>query len=90
MEWRDEGFVLSARAHGENGAIVELFTRAQGRHLGLVRGGAGRRMKGVLQPGNKLAAHWRSHSRKPSSLGHGSQGMYSQILSASSLPWVAW
>ncbi|MEX1153659.1 DNA repair protein RecO [Parvibaculum sp.] len=60
MEWRDEGFVLSARAHGENGAIVELFTRAQGRHLGLVRGGASRRMKGVLQPGNKLAAHWRA------------------------------
>ncbi|MBX3491995.1 MAG: DNA repair protein RecO [Parvibaculum sp.] len=60
MEWRDEGFVLSARAHGENGAIVELFTREQGRHLGLVRGGASQRMKGVLQPGNKLAAHWRA------------------------------
>ncbi|WP_041536039.1 DNA repair protein RecO [Parvibaculum lavamentivorans] len=59
MEWRDEGIVLSARAHGETGAILELFTREQGRHLGLVHGGAGRRMRSVLQPGNKLAAHWR-------------------------------
>lgn len=60
MDWRDEGIVLSARAHGETGAILELFTREQGRHLGLVHGGAGRRMRSVLQPGNKLAAHWRA------------------------------
>jgi len=60
MEWRDEGIVLSTRAYGESGAIVELFTREHGRHLGLVRGGAGRRHKGMLQPGNGLAAHWRA------------------------------
>lgn len=60
MDWRDEGFVLSARAHGETSAILELFTREQGRYLGLVHGGAGRRMRSVLQPGNKLVAHWRA------------------------------
>jgi DNA repair protein RecO (recombination protein O) len=60
MDWRDEGIVLSARPYGESGAIVELFTREHGRHLGLVRGGAGRRHKGTLQPGNSLAAHWRA------------------------------
>lgn len=60
MDWRDEGIVLSARAYGESGAIVELFTREHGRHLGLVRGGAGRRHKGALQPGNGLVAHWRA------------------------------
>jgi len=60
MDWRDEGFVLSARAHGETSAILELFTREQGRTLGLVHGGAGRRMRSVLQPGNKLSAHWRA------------------------------
>lgn len=59
MDWRDEGIVLSTRSYGESGAIVELFTREHGRHLGLVRGGAGRRHKGSLQPGNSLAAHWR-------------------------------
>ena len=60
MDWRDEGIVLSARAYGETGAILELFTRGQGRHLGLVHGGAGHRMRSVLQPGNKLNAHWRA------------------------------
>ena len=60
MDWRDEGFVLSARAHGETSAILELFTREQGRTLGLVHGGAGQRMRSVLQPGNKLSAHWRA------------------------------
>lgn len=60
MDWRDEGIVLSARGYGETGAILELFTREQGRHLGLVHGGAGPRMRSVLQPGNKLKAHWRA------------------------------
>ena len=60
MEWRDEGIVLSTRPYGETGAILELFTRRHGRHLGLVRGGAGRRHKSMLQPGNSLAVHWRA------------------------------
>tara|TARA_R110000824_G_scaffold399843_1_gene606031 strand:+ start:120019 stop:120777 length:759 start_codon:yes stop_codon:yes gene_type:complete len=60
MDWHDEGIVLSSRGYGENGAIVELLTRDHGRHLGLVRGGSGRRHKGMLQPGNTLAAHWRA------------------------------
>lgn len=60
MEWRDEGIILSARSYGESGAILELFTREHGRHLGLVRGGAGRRHKSSLQAGNSLAAHWRA------------------------------
>jgi DNA repair protein RecO (recombination protein O) len=41
MEWSDDGIVLGVRRHGESSAIVELLTRAHGRHLGLVRGGAG-------------------------------------------------
>lgn len=60
MDWHDEGVVLSSRPHGENGAIVELLTREHGRHLGLVRGGAGRRQKSVLQAGNTVTAHWRA------------------------------
>ena len=36
MEWTDEGVVLSVRAHGETAAIVEVFTRVHGRHLGPV------------------------------------------------------
>jgi DNA repair protein RecO (recombination protein O) len=60
MDWRDEGVVLSSRTYGESGAIVELFTRDHGRHMGLVRGGAGRRHKSMLQPGNTLAVQWRA------------------------------
>jgi DNA repair protein RecO (recombination protein O) len=60
MEWTDEGIVLGVRRHGEANAIVELMTRAHGRHLGLVRGGAGTRMRPVLQPGNSVSAVWRA------------------------------
>jgi DNA repair protein RecO (recombination protein O) len=60
VEWTDEGIVLGVRRHGESSAILELMTRAHGRHLGLVRGGAGSRMRPVLQPGNLLRAVWRA------------------------------
>src|SRR5258708_28632295 len=60
MEWTDEGIVLGVRRHGETSAIVELLTRGHGRHLGLVRGGAGRRMRPWLQPGNGVRAVWRA------------------------------
>ena len=59
MEWADQGIVLSARKHGETSAIVTLMTKNQGVHAGLVRGGAGKRKRGDLQPGNLVAAHWR-------------------------------
>lgn len=60
MEWTDEGIVLGVRRHGESSAIVELLTREHGRHLGLVRGGAGSRMRPLLQPGNSVSAVWRA------------------------------
>ena len=60
MEWTDEGIVLGVRRHGESSAIVELLTRSHGRHLGLVRGGAGSRMGPLLQPGNSVRAVWRA------------------------------
>jgi DNA repair protein RecO (recombination protein O) len=59
MEWTDEGIVLAARKHGESALIVQLLTRAHGRHAGLVRGGAGRRQRGTYEPGNAVTAHWR-------------------------------
>lgn len=60
MDWSDQGIVLSARRHGESSAIVSLLTPAHGRHAGLVRGGSGRRLRGILQPGNEVAATWRA------------------------------
>ncbi|MDX6748220.1 DNA repair protein RecO [Geminicoccaceae bacterium 1502E] len=60
MEWRDEGIVLAARRHGERDAVASLLTFEHGRHAGLVRGGAGRRLWPLLQPGNRLECAWRA------------------------------
>jgi DNA repair protein RecO (recombination protein O) len=60
MQWTDEGIVLGVKRHGEASAILELMTREHGRHLGLVRGGAGSRMRPILQPGNRVSATWRA------------------------------
>jgi len=75
MQWTDEGIVLGVRKHGEANAILELMTRAHGRHLGLVRGGAGSRLRPVLQPGNSVNAVWRA--RLDEHLGHYAvEGLY--------------
>ncbi len=68
MDWSDEGIVLGVRRHGEANAILEVMTQAHGRHLGLVRGGAGSRMRPVLQPGNEVRVSWRA--RLDEHLGH--------------------
>jgi len=60
MEWIDEGIVLGVKRHGETSIILELLTRAHGRHLGLVRGGSGPRLRGILQAGNTVRATWRA------------------------------
>ena len=60
MDWTDRGIVLSARRHGESAVILALMTEAHGRHLGIVRGGAGRRARGLYEPGNLVAATWRA------------------------------
>lgn len=60
MQWTDEGIVLGVKRHGEANAILELMTREHGRHLGLVRGGFGSRLKPVLQTGNSISATWRA------------------------------
>jgi len=60
MEWRAEGILLGVRRHGEHAAILDLFTAEHGRHMGVVRGGASRRMAPLLQPGAQLDATWRA------------------------------
>jgi DNA repair protein RecO (recombination protein O) len=60
MEWADDAIVLTARRYGEAAVILEVLTRMHGRHLGLVHGGASRRLKAALQPGNSLRVKWRA------------------------------
>jgi DNA repair protein RecO (recombination protein O) len=68
MEWSDEGMILSVRPHGETGAVLELFTRRNGRHLGLVHGGRSRKLRPILQIGNHVEASWKA--RIADNLGH--------------------
>ncbi|WP_428547872.1 DNA repair protein RecO [Profundibacter sp.] len=60
MEWRDQGVLQAVRKHGENSAIIEVFTAEHGRHAGVVRGASSRKMAPVLQPGAQLAVTWRA------------------------------
>lgn len=68
MQWSDEAIVLSARPHGETASVVDLFTRAHGRHMGLVHGGRSRKLRPVLQTGNHVDAVWKA--RLADQLGH--------------------
>ena len=68
MDWRDEGILIGVRRHGESAAVIEVFTAGHGRHAGVVRGGAGRRMAPVLQPGARLQVEWTA--RLEEHLGH--------------------
>jgi DNA repair protein RecO (recombination protein O) len=60
MEWRDQGILLSARRHGESASIIEVLTPSRGRHAGVVRGGASRKLAPILQPGAQLDLAWRA------------------------------
>ncbi len=68
MEWTDHAIMLSARPHGETAALVVLLTRDHGRHAGLVHGGQSSRQRATLEPGARVAAHWRA--RLSDQLGH--------------------
>jgi DNA repair protein RecO (recombination protein O) len=60
MEWHDDGFIIGVKRHGETSVILEVMTRAHGRHLGLVKGGRSQRMRPLLQPGNSVEVTWRA------------------------------
>src|ERR1700761_3557426 len=60
MEWEDDAYVLSARAHGESGAIVDLLTAEHGRFAAHVAGGASKKMRAMLQPGSRVIARYRA------------------------------
>ena len=60
MEFEDAAFVLTARAHGESGAIVELLTERHGKYAAHVAGGGSRKMKPFLQAGTPVTARYRA------------------------------
>src|SRR5690606_36157122 len=62
MDFTDDAFVLSARAHGDTGVVVELLTGGHGRRAAYVAGGASRRMKPFLQAGARVQADYRART----------------------------
>lgn len=62
MEFEDDAFVLSARAHGETGAVVELLTERHGKHAAFVAGGASKKMRPFLQAGAPVIARYRART----------------------------
>lgn len=61
-QWQDQGIVLSARPHGEGGAVVSLLTEGHGRHAGYVRGVQSSKMRGVLEPGSLATVRWQARA----------------------------
>lgn len=60
MDWHDSGIVLGGQVHGEYDLRLELLTEDHGRVFGIVKGGQSRRLRGALQPGNRIEATWRA------------------------------
>lgn len=56
MRLTTPAIILSLRIHGENGAVVRLFTPDHGLVAAYVRGARGRRMRPVLLAGNMVEA----------------------------------
>lgn len=60
MDWTGEGILLRARPHGESSAIIDVLTPQEGLRRGVVRGGTGRKLAPVLQPGATVQLAWRA------------------------------
>lgn len=58
--WSDQAIVLSARPHGEGGAIVALLTENHGRHGGYVHGAMSSKKRNLIEPGTRVAVEWQS------------------------------
>jgi DNA repair protein RecO (recombination protein O) len=58
--WQAEGIILSVRPHGEASAVLSVLTADYGRYAGLVRGGASSKIRGIIQPGNRVRVNWRA------------------------------
>jgi DNA repair protein RecO (recombination protein O) len=67
VEWDDSGIILSLRPHGETGAIATLLTAEHGRAPGYVYGAVSGRVRGILETGNVVSAHWQA--KTPGQLG---------------------
>ena len=63
--WTDQGLLLSARTHGDSGAVAKLFTETRGLFAGYVYGAASSATRPALEPGTLVQAGWsaRTHDQ---------------------------
>ena len=54
MIWQDECYLLSKTNYNENSTIINIFSLNHGNISGIVYGGSSRKLKKILQIGNKL------------------------------------
>lgn len=77
----DQGIILSARAHGEGGAVVHVLSENHGKCGGYVNGAqASSRLRALLQSGNLVRLHW--SSRADNQLGRFDLEMEQDIVTA--------
>jgi len=60
ISWSDDAAILSSRPFGETSVIIEVFSASHGRHAGIVRGGASRKIAPTLQPGAQVSVSWKA------------------------------
>lgn len=65
MKWQDQGYILSAKKHGERSQIISVFTPNHGRHAGLWRGSG--KTQSNIQIGSLVQCSW--SARLPEHLG---------------------
>ena len=59
-QWRDQGFVLAVRGHGDAGAVVSLLTEHHGRHAGYLHGAQSSKKRAMIEPGSRVSIEWKS------------------------------
>ncbi|MCR5875516.1 DNA repair protein RecO [Phenylobacterium sp. J426] len=90
-EFEDDAYVLTARVHGESGAIVELLTERHGKYAAHVAGGNSRKIRPFLQPGVRVLVRYRARvaeqlgSAQLEPVGEGPAALFDDPLALSGL-----
>jgi len=91
MDFHEEAYVLSARVHGDTGAVVDLLTEGHGRRSAYVAGGASRKMRPFLQAGARVVADYRARTSdhlgaaRLEPLGEGPSALFDDALALTGL-----
>ena len=62
MNWDDTGFLISKNRYNENSIIAEVFTEKHGKFLVLFLVELQKRLKIILQVGNKIYVNYNSRN----------------------------